>query len=149
MPVQARPGPVAPGKDKRREGSPHVNQAATRPKCGAVLERLVVLRSSVSSPHVIAVLRLRADWAIGGGNAPAVQGALRAVGRTATPLLLWVAVHDRTLRDWCALPMNNECGTPDPKKELGKLLAALDCLRNYYEPSPAVATWGALATAGV
>jgi len=29
-PVEARPGPAAPGKGKRRQGSPHVAQAATR-----------------------------------------------------------------------------------------------------------------------
>lgn len=106
-----------------------------------------MLRSGVTSPHTIAVLRLRAACAVGGGNAPAVQAALRAVGRTATPLLLWVAVHDRTLRDWCALPMNNERGTPDQKKELGKLLEALDCLAAHYEPATASAVWSELAAA--
>lgn len=149
-PVEARPGPAAPGKGKRREGSPHVVQAATRPKCGPVIERLAVLRSGITSPHIIAVLRLRADWAIGGGNAPRVQAALRAVGWAATPLLLWVVIHDRPIsgtNGWCALPMNRRDGAPDPKKELGRLLASLDMLAAHYEPAPA-AVWGALATAG-
>ncbi len=144
-PVEARPDPAAPGKSKRRQGSPHVVQAATRPKCGAVIERLVVLRSGVTTPHVLAVLRLRAAWAVGGGSAPRVQAALRAVGRDAVPLLLWVAAYDRTLKDWCALPTNNQAGPADPKKALGRLLFALDLLAAHYAPDADPVVLAALA----
>jgi hypothetical protein len=57
---------------------------------------------------------------------------LQAVGRGAAPLLLWVAVHDQTLKEWTALPVNNQVGKVDPAKELGRLLFALDVLATHY-----------------
>lgn len=61
-----------------------------------------------------------------------MQPALQAVGRHAVPLLLWVVVHDRDVKSWTALPMNNRVGRAYPAKELGRLLMALNWLAEHY-----------------
>lgn len=99
-------------------------------RCGAVLERLHTRGDDVTTGHLAAVALLRAAWDCGGE--PAVQPALRAVGRAGAPLLLWVAIYDRPLSAWCALPRNRQVGRPDPTKQFGRLLASLDLLAAHY-----------------
>ena len=58
-----------------------------------------------------------------------------------------MAVHDRTLKDWTALPRNNQVGQADAAKELGRLLFALDLLAAHYSvmggqvPSARLTSW--------
>ena len=61
-----------------------------------------------------------------------VRRVLAAVGPSATPLLLWVAVGNRDLASWCADQAAQHGRKPDPKKVLGRLLATLDRLVDFY-----------------
>ncbi len=127
------PSAVLPGLPTPAQRSARVAPAVAPalPACGAVLRRLHARGGDVSLAHLEAAARLLAEWSAGGGQA--VQPALHAVGRGAAPLLLWVCVHDRDLKSWTALPMNNEAGPADPKKQLGRLVMALDWLVGHYE----------------
>lgn len=107
-------------------------RAAPLPDCGDALARLHRRGTDITRDHLAAAARLRAAWAAGGGDGPAVQAALAAVGRSVAPLVLWAVIHQRDLKSWTALPIHQ--GKPDPAKQLGRLVFALGVLRDLPLP---------------